>query len=200
MNIESLKKIELDALTERQYIAVKAVIARKSLTEIAKEMNCSKQNVSELIKSAQERYIRIQGKQECASTKIQQCSTTIPHNAYEIYANYDLSVLTPREKEMMLLKISGLSYREIANKLGLISTSGVGVILRRAREKLTGTYNRDEINKKAQEWRKKNPEKVKEVNKKQYVKNREKRIKDMKQYNKKYYQEHREEILEKQKK
>lgn len=57
MNIESLKKIELDTLTKRQCIAVQAVIAGKSLAEIANGMNCSKQNVSELIKSAQERYI-----------------------------------------------------------------------------------------------------------------------------------------------
>lgn len=200
MDFKSLKKIDLDVLTDRQRIAVQTILDGKTLTEIAKEMKCSKQNVSALIKSAQDRYIRIQGKQEHTSIKMKQCPTTIRHNVYEIYENYDLSELTPREKEMMLLKISGLSYREIANKLGLISTSGVGVILQRAREKLDGTYNRDEINKKMQEWRKRNPEKVKEVNKKQYIINREKRIKDMKIYNKKYYQEHREQILEKRKK
>lgn len=101
---------------------------------------------------------------------------------------------------MMLLKISGLTYREIANKLGLKSTSGVGVLLQRAKKKMAGTYNKEEVNSKARARRKKNPEKMKEVNKKQYIKNREKRIEKMRVYNKKYYQEHREEILNKQKK
>ena len=46
-----------------------------------------------------------------------------------------LSVLTPREQEVMILRMASLKYREIAEKLG-ISSSAVNALLARAIQKL----------------------------------------------------------------
>lgn len=110
-------------------------------------------------------------------------------------------VLSPREREVISLKVEGLTHRQISDRLG-ISTNCIGVLLQRARGKLDGTYHdglRLDINRKRREYVLKNPEKEKESRKKSYRKNREKRIEDMREYNKQYYQKHRIEILHKKK-
>ena len=110
-------------------------------------------------------------------------------------------MLSPREREVISLKVEGLTHRQISDRLG-ISTGCIGVLLQRARGKLDGTYHdglRLDINRKRREYVLKNPEKEKESRKKSYRKNREKRIEDMREYNKQYYQKHRIEILHKKK-
>ena len=51
------------------------------------------------------------------------------------------SVLTPREEEVILLRLASLKYREIADRLG-ISTSSVNTLLTRALRKLQGVAKR----------------------------------------------------------
>ena len=53
-----------------------------------------------------------------------------------------LSVLTPREQDVMLLRMTSLKYREIAERLG-ISPSAVNTLLARAIRKLRKAANRE---------------------------------------------------------
>lgn len=120
---------------------------------------------------------------------------------YSTYKDRDLSILTTLQKEILMLKISGNTSKEIAEKLS-VSVNTVGTLLQKARNKLDGKMTSSE------KWYKKNREKVlqsrklsredpikvkkrQETDKKYYAKNKE-RFSD---YNKQYYQAHREEIL-----
>lgn len=128
-------------------------------------------------------------------------ATSRRKSRYEGYKDKDLSALSPREKELMTLKIAGLTHQQISDRLDI--TSGcIGVLLQKARAKLDGTYYdglRLDINRRRHECILRDPEREKENKKRTYIKNREKIIADMKEYNKKYYQQHREEILKRQK-
>ena len=52
-----------------------------------------------------------------------------------------LSVLSPREEEVLLLRLEALKYREIAEQLG-ISMNSVNTLLARALRKLQGANKR----------------------------------------------------------
>ena len=205
MNTEQLKELNLELLTERQKDAVLMALEGKSQTEIGKLMGVTKQNVSTLIKKAIERNSRSKTK-ECPKHHTEKGRSISPSPSpmgrnYDDYKVKDFSVLSPREREVISLKVEGLTHRQISDRLG-ISTGCVGVLLQRARGKLDGTYHdglRLDINQKRREYVQKNPEKEKESRKKSYRKNREKRIEDMREYNKQYYQKHRIEILHKKK-
>lgn len=120
---------------------------------------------------------------------------------YQKYSDYDLSVLTNREKEILELKISGMTYSEISEKLG-ITSGAVGVMLQKSREKLNCVVtiqqkyyqeNREKIR-----IQRKEPEyleRKKEYNK-AYVRKHQDQVK---QYLKEYYQKNRGKILERQK-
>lgn len=204
MDIDTLKELCLERLTEKQKNAVLMVLDGKTQAEIAKITGCSVQNISCLIKAAIERNSRILARGEkriAPRKKAVRCQTKgrLGRN-YGEYKDKDFTSLTPREKEIMTLKIEGLTYQQIADRVG-VQSSCVGALLHRARAKLDGTYHdglRVTINQRAREARKKSPDKVRKNNKMAYLKNREKRIADMREYNKKYYQQHREEILKRQ--
>jgi len=205
MNTEQLKELNLELLTERQKDAVLMAMEVKSQTEIGKLMGVTKQNVSALIKKAIERNSHSKTK-ECPKHHTGKGRSISPSPSprrrnYDNYKIKDFSVLSPREREVISLKVEGLTHRQISDRLG-ISTGCIGVLLQRARGKLDGTYHdglRLDINRKRREYVLKNPEKEKESRKKSYRKNREKRIEDMREYNKQYYQKHRIEILHKKK-
>lgn len=137
--IKNPKSIILDnILTKRQNFAFSQKLMGKTYAEIALEMGCTISNVNSLIKSAKMRFSRTQ--------IIQQ-----PNN-YLSYKNADLSSLNNREKEILTLRIDGLSYREITNILSLKSTQMVGKYLNTAKKKSDGTYDRDEINRKERRY------------------------------------------------
>lgn len=205
MNINALKELNLELLTERQRTAVSMALEGKTQAEIGKTMETSVQNVSSLIKTAIARNARLQANSKKNMDQLKQkISPSLPQNRGTDYSRYkgrDFSVLTPREQEIITLKIDGLTHQQVANKLD-IHISSVGVLLQRARQKLDGTYHdglRLIVNHRQRESRLKNPAREKENRKKTYLKYREKRIADMKKYNKKYYQRHRDEILTRQK-
>ena len=130
-------------------------------------------------------------------------SSTNRYNRYDygVYKDRDLSILSQHEKEIMTLKIDGLTYQQIADRLDI--TSGcVGALIQKSRAKLDGTYHdglRLTINRRRYESVLRDPVREKENRKRTYRKNRKKRIADMKEYNKKYYQQHREKLLKRQK-
>lgn len=206
MDTKTLKEINLELLTERQKIAVSMALEGKSQTAIGKMMGTSKQNVSVLIKNAMKRNSHIQPKQVNPRSKKKKngssyTSSTKGRYNYSDYKNRDFTFLSPREREMILLKIDGLTHRQIADKL-CIQTSCVGVLLQRARAKLDGTYHdglRLTINKGMRDSRQRNPEKTREIRERAYLKNRANLVANMKDYNKQYYREHKEAILKKQK-
>lgn len=205
MDINALKGLNLELLTERQRTAVSMVLEGKTQAEIGKTMGTSVQNVSSLIKTAIARNARLQSSSKKGVDQQRQTISSHPLQKrgtdYSRYKGRDFSVLTPREQEIITLKIDGLTHQQVANKLD-IHISSVGVLLQRARQKLDGTYHdglRLIVNHRQRESRLKNPAREKENRKKTYLKYREKRIADMKKYNKKYYQRHRDEILTRQK-
>ncbi len=220
MDIDVLKELNLELLTERQRAVVSMTLDGKTQVEIGKELGCRQATVSRLIQYAIRRNSRIltskekplspkktetQKKDENTQKKKinSHSSSTNRYNRYDygVYKDRDLSILSQHEKEIMTLKIDGLTYQQIADRLDI--TSGcVGALIQKSRAKLDGTYHdglRLTINRRRYESVLRDPVREKENRKRTYRKNRKKRIADMKEYNKKYYQQHREKLLKRQK-
>ena len=200
----------LKYLTLRQKKAAILMLEGKSYVEISKILGCSKQNVSQLLKSAgnqveiksssKQMFIPSLKKQESArrkreSARKRQEETQLYRK--ERYLGKSLSVLTPAESRVFLLWLDGFTYREIGEKLQV--SAGIGTLLNRARKKLDGTYEetRQQINLRRKENRKKCHEEDSEIQHK--LKSREQRLSEMREYNKRYYQAYREEILSRRK-
>lgn len=120
---------------------------------------------------------------------------------YEKYKGLDLDVLTPRQKQVMEMKLSGMTVKKIAEELG-ISQPAVATLLRNARERLDGgetsaqkyyRENRDKF----KQYKEEHKEEIKIAKRKYHEEHREERLAAMKEYNKKYYEENRERILAK---
>jgi hypothetical protein len=106
---------------------------------------------------------------------------------YDKYIDYDFSILTNRQREILLLKISGCTFSEIGNILDC-SVKTIANILGQAIKKLDGVPVSDAERKRNQQ-----------IQKKSYEKNRQKRIEDMRERNRLYYVKNRDRILSKQK-
>ena len=214
----------LKYLTLKQKKAAILMLEGKSYVEISKILGCSKQNVSQLLKSAGNRVeIKSSSKQMFIPSLKRQEKITIKKQEEdrrkqesdrrkresdrkrqeeaqlyrkERYLGKSLSVLTPAESRVFLLWLDGFTYREIREKL---QVSTVGTLLTRARKKLDGTYEetRQQINLRRKEYRKKRHEEDSEIQHK--LKSREQRLSERREYNKRYYQAHREEILSRRK-
>ena len=207
----------LKYLTLKQKKAAILMLEGKSYVEISKILGCSKQNVSQLLKSAGNRVeIKSSSKQMFIPSLKRQEKITIKKQESdrrkresdrkrqeeaqlyrkERYLGKSLSVLTPAESRVFLLWLDGFTYREIREKL---QVSTVGTLLNRARKKLDGTYEetRQQINLRRKEYRKKRHEEDSEIQHK--LKSREQRLSERREYNKRYYQAHREEILSRRK-
>ena len=208
----------LKYLTFRQKKAAILMLEGKSYVEISKILGCSKQNVSQLLKSAgnqveiksssKQMFIPSLKKQEKITIKKQEEVRRKQESAKkrqeetqlyrkERYLGKSLSVLTPAESRVFLLWLDGFTYREIGEKLQV--SAGIGTLLNRARKKLDGTYEetRQQINLRRKENRKKCHEEDSEIQHK--LKSREQRLSEMREYNKRYYQAYREEILSRRK-
>lgn len=205
-------------MTLRQKKAAILMLEGKSYVEISKILGCSKQNVSQLLKSAgnqveiksssKQMFIPSLKKQEKITIKKQEEVRRKQESARkrqeetqlyrkERYLGKSLSVLTPAESRVFLLWLDGFTYREIGEKLQV--SAGIGTLLNRARKKLDGTYEetRQQINLRRKENRKKCHEEDSEIQHK--LKSREQRLSEMREYNKRYYQAYREEILSRRK-
>ena len=207
----------LKYLTLKQKKAAILMLEGRSYVEISKILGCSKQNVSQLLKSAsnqveiksssKQMFIPSLKRQEKITIKKQEEVRRKQESARkrqkeaqlyrkERYLGKSLSVLTPAESRVFLLWLDGFTYREIGEKLQV--SAGIGTLLNRARKKLDGTYEetRQQINLRRKEYRKRHKEDSEIQHK---LKSREQRLSEMREYNKRYYQAHREEILSRRK-
>ena len=200
----------LKYLTLKQKKAAILMLEGRSYVEISKILGCSKQNVSQLLKSASnqveikssskqmfipsiKKQEEVRRKQESARKRQKEAQLY----RKERYLGKSLSVLTPAESRVFLLWLDGFTYREIGEKLQV--SAGIGTLLNHARKKLDGTYEetRQQINLRRKENRKKCHEEDSEIQHK--LKSREQRLSEMREYNKRYYQAYREEILSRRK-
>lgn len=207
----------LKYLTLKQKKAAILMLEGRSYVEISKILGCSKQNVSQLLKSAsnqveiksssKQMFIPSLKRQEKITIKKQEEVRRKQESARkrqkeaqlyrkERYLGKSLSVLTPAESRVFLLWLDGFTYREIGEKLQV--SAGIGTLLNHARKKLDGTYEetRQQINLRRKEYRKRHKEDSEIQHK---LKSREQRLSERREYNKRYYQAHREEILSRRK-
>lgn len=155
--------------------------------------------MSEIIRKA---YKKLDNPIFCRDTKIKKHKSQKPRSIdYNKYIGADISALTQREKEIFLLRLSGVRNIEIAQRME-ITQSAVSVMLCKIRNKIDGneTYAEKyyQNNKgKFLDYQKSHPEMAANARKKSYLKNREKRLEEMRKYNREYYQKHKEAILQK---
>lgn len=195
-------------LTARQREVLDMYNAVMSQTEIAKELGCSKQNISIILKTIEnnERKSKEAHKKPArkrsrrGSQKGGRAGRKLAENAYLKYADADLSILSKREKEILLKKIEGRTHGEIADELR-ISTSAVGVLLKRAVDKLNGRSTYEQKNKERINARRRTPEhrEKAKVWHKNYVASHPDFKDRLRDYNRRYYIENRDRILERQK-
>ena len=202
-------KTDLSVLTNRQREIFQMKLEGTSIAQIAKQIGCSRQNVSSILKYAvlrldghKEKQGHVDKKAELGQRSVDKKATLRQGGVdYSKYATRDLSDLNDNERIALKRRISGALYREIAQEINC-TTGVVGYYLQCAVAKLDGRY--EELMGKqvarVTEYRKgKGKEIAKKMRKKNYEEHREERIKKMKEYNKKYYEQNRERILERQK-
>lgn len=200
LDLSKYKDADLSRLTEKQKEVFFMALQGISGIEIAQKRGCSKQNVYASISVAKNKLDSPAPSESLVLRKRQvKRQEKFDPNQYK---DKDLSILTPKEKEVMILWIAGNSYDQIATALG-ISRNAVGTLLFRARKKLDGDY--DEERERIREYAARRrailgKEKVRELNRK-YIQNAAEKgkVRCRTDDNKKYYQEHREEILARQK-
>lgn len=201
-----LGHIDIDNLTKRQKEVYRLLMEGNKQAEIARILGCSKQNVNTTLKiikkNAENPKAEKNPKNKIEKPKAETGARKTAIETYEKYKEADFSVLSKREREVIELRISGKTNRQIADELG-ISINNVWIYLERARAKLDGRKTAK------QKWYEANRDKVYEKNKqnskyleysktysKKYYKERTERFKE---YNRQYYLENRERILEQQK-
>lgn len=185
---KKMHEIDINTLTERQKEVVLLIESGMSRSEVAKKLGCTYQNVTGILKTISKRAKNPRG---AARLK----------EEYKINLDeVDLNILSPREKEVVLLRDEGKTCAQIAKELNL-SANSVGVMLYVARAKIAGreTYsqkNKEKINA-ACRAAYKIPEKRerKKAAREKFVKNHPEFKEKLSEYNKRYYQEHKEKIL-----
>lgn len=111
---------------------------------------------------------------------------------FKKYKKCDLSILGQTERLYMKLLMDGIDYKYIAQYCG-VKEQTVRCLVSRAKSNFDGMA--DGLKEKNREYYKMRRDKIAEINKKSYQKNRDKRIANMKVYNKEYYRRNRERIL-----
>lgn len=208
MDLEKYRNRDYNLLTEKQKVVFFLALNGKTQAEISRELGCSRQNISIILKTAcdtldgngrkSKRTKKKTEKPEKKERKSRNCKID-----YEKYKTYDLGVLTERQKEILRLKQEHMTYSQIAEKMGTSSVT-VGTILKNIVDRLEGRKTFAEI------WNEKNREKINASRRKggsyaakqreihnRYVENNKEKIR---KYNREWYLKNRERILEKQKK
>lgn len=189
-SIKAYTDEEICNFTGNKQIIIEKIRQGYKVSDIARYLGCSKQNVYSLIDSIV--GSKLQGRQK-SSRKPRTLNKT--HN-FDSYT--DFSALSKREFQIVSLLIENpsMGYAEIGKKLG-ISANTVRTLRCRASKKLSGQWDeyREKINNHQKEYRKRHQEEEKERNKRYYDNNRDRLINGMKEYNKEYYRKNKERIL-----
>ena len=122
---------DLSILTIRERETLILKMEGLSTVEISKKFNCCRQNINALLIKARKKLDDPQ-----ANPNIHRRQNI----DYTQYANCDLSILSRLERIFLSEKISGKSYKEIAEQHHSTITS-VGTLLYRAHKKLDDLYS-----------------------------------------------------------
>lgn len=199
--LRSTTEKEKVLFTSRQLELI--ILLKKGLRnpDLTKEMNCSRQNISVMIKHCVKIIEESRSAPEQLQKKIRNGKAAGRRSVidYAKYKDRDLSALSSRQREVLEFKIEfpQMTVREIADQIG-VTAGAAGTYLQIAIQKLEGTYDKTRESKR--KYRQKNLEKEKEYKHNYWMQNKSRMSPRMKETNKKYYQEHREEILEKHRK
>ncbi len=212
--IDLFSSADLSALSPRQKECVENLLSGMNVTEIAKTIGTSKQNVSQALKGA-ENNIK-QRKQICGKQK---GNRGIDYRTAE-FPEYEerIKTLTSDELVVYAYRACGYTNAEIGKKIGKKEKT-ISSLVSNARCRLQGKEqphtkwsrnNREKFLKDMEKWRKQNPEKCRKWAKEWRARNIERDKRNKHEYymrnregilekRKKYYEENKEGILEKQK-
>lgn len=191
-----MNEIDAENLNEK-YKEVFILYKKIGMTQkmVAEELGCTRQNISLILNSIKNKESKAE------KPKTEKLKRTTASENYQQYKSADLSILTDREKEILIMKMEGKTYKEIAERLET-STSTVGSLLCRAKTKLDGKETYEQRNRELINARRRTPEhREKEKKWHRNFMNNHPEFKDhLKEYRRKYYLENRERIIEKVKK
>ena len=122
---------DLSILTSRERETLILKIQGLSAIEISQQLNCCRQNINALLLKARKKLDNPQTNPYIHRRQ---------NIDYTQYANCDLSILSRLERIFLSEKISGKSYKEIAEQHHSTITS-VGTLLYRAHKKLDDLYS-----------------------------------------------------------
>ena len=122
---------DLSILTSRERETLILKMQGLSAIEISQQLNCCRQNINALLLKARKKLDNPQTNPYIHRRQ---------NIDYTQYANCDLSILSRLERIFLSEKISGKSYKEIAEQHHSSITS-VGTLLYRAHKKLDNLYD-----------------------------------------------------------
>ena len=122
---------DLSILTSRERETLILKMQGLSTVEISKKFNCCRQNINALLLKARKKLDNPQTNPYIHRRQ---------NIDYTQYANCDLSILSRLERIFLSEKISGKSYKEIAEQHHSTITT-VGTLLYRAHKKLDDLYS-----------------------------------------------------------
>ena len=122
---------DLSILTSRERETLILKMQGLSAIEISQQLNCCRQNINALLLKARKKLDNPQTNPYIHRRQ---------NIDYTQYANCDLSILSRLERIFLSEKISGKSYKEIAEQHHSSITS-VGTLLYRAHKKLDDLYD-----------------------------------------------------------
>lgn len=190
IDLERYKEMDISILRAEQQEVFKMALSGKSQSEIARELNCSRQNISVKIQT----YCSIldgstkvlQKKEKVQSAERSHLNNVKSYRKINTFLFGDLSCLANRERQVVELIISGIKPIEIAKNLEL-SVGTVYVYLSNAQKKIQGEEVSPSSKKYRKEYYQKNKDKICEVQKEYYQKNKDK----YHEYQKEYYQKNK---------
>lgn len=180
------RNVDKTKLTDKQRKVYDLYNSGMIQVEIAKELGCSRQNVSRMLKSIRECKNGEKRKRGGGSGK----APRNPLVDYNKYLGMDLSELSDRQRKALVLRMEGKTCKEIAEILN-ISRRAADSLLQTARMKCDGKWeehekkvrernkvynseNREQKTLAAREYREKNRDKYKRYQQEYYKKNKEK--------------------------
>lgn len=191
-----MNEIDAENLNEK-YKEVFILYKKIGMTQkmVAEELGCTRQNISLILNSIKNKESKAE------KPKTEKLKRTTASENYQQYKSADLSILTDREKEILIMKMEGKTYKEIAERLET-STSSVGSLLCRAKTKLEGKETYEQRNRELVNARRRTPEHREKEKKwhRNFMNNHPEFKEHLKAYRREYYLKNRERIIEKVKK